>query len=60
MDRIKKVLEKYTKDDAKAFIDTVDMLCKKGIANGCYQDFTMLMDVVSILSICETIITKGE
>lgn len=56
MDRIKEVLRKYTKDDYQLFYDTVDMLCKKGIGKGCFQDYTVLTDVVSILSICEAII----
>ena len=46
MERIKEVLGKYTQQDAKAFKDTVDMLCKKGIGNGCYQDYTILMYVL--------------
>jgi hypothetical protein len=56
---IKRILDKYSADDAKAFSDTIEMLYKKGIPNGCYQDYSMLMDVVSILAICELII-KGE
>lgn len=60
MERIKNILEKYTPEDAKAFKDTVDMLCAKGIANGCYQDYTVLMDVLEILSVCETLIEKQE
>ena len=60
MERIKAVLEKYSPEDAKLFIDTVDMLCKKGVAKGCYQDFSVLMDVLQILSICETIIKEGK
>ena len=59
MERIKRILDKYSADDAKAFSDTVDMLYKKGIPNGCYQDYALLMDVMSILSICELTI-KGE
>ena len=60
MERIKKVLEKYTPDDAEAIRDTVDMLCSKGIPNGCFQDYTILLDVLEILSICKTIIEKGD
>lgn len=58
MDKIKEVLAKYTKDDYQIFKDTVEMLCSKGAGNGCYQDFGVLMDVLSILTICESII-KG-
>lgn len=59
MERIKEILDKYTSEDAKAFSDTVEMLYKKGIPNGCYQDYSLLMDVMSILAICELIL-KGE
>lgn len=59
MERIKEILDKYSADDAKAYADTVEMLYKKGIPNGCFQDYSLLMDVMSILGICELII-KGE
>ena len=58
MDKIKVILDKYNSDDAKAFHDTVEMLCSKGVANGCYQDFSMLIDVIAILGVCETILEK--
>lgn len=60
MDKIKEVLAKYTKEDYQIFKDTVDMLCSKGIGNGCYQDYTVLTDVLSILTICESIIKGAE
>ena len=56
MERIKKILENYTPEDHKIFKDTVDMLCSKGIGNGCYQDYTVLADVVSLLGILECIV----
>lgn len=57
MERIKEILDKYkTERQKKLFKDTVDMLCSKGIANGCYQDYTVVVDVLEVLSICETII----
>ena len=59
MERIKEILDKYSTDNVKAFVDTVEMLYKKGIPNGCYQDYSVLMDVMDILSTCERII-KGE
>lgn len=60
MDKIKEVLAKYTKEEYQIFKDTVEMLCSKGIRNGCYQDYTVLMDVLSILTICESIIKGVE
>jgi hypothetical protein len=56
MERIKEILKKYTPEDEKIFKDTVEMLCSKGIGNGCYQDYTVLMDVISILSAAECIV----
>ncbi len=55
MERLKEILEKYKGREAE-FKATVDMLCDKGIGKGCFQDFTILIDVLEILSICEAII----
>lgn len=41
------------------FKKTVDMLCSKGIPNGVFQDYNLLIAVLEILAVCETII-KGE
>lgn len=60
MEQLKQILSQYTPEDAKAWNATVDMLCSKGIANGVYQDFALLMDVLSVLTVCEQIIKKGE
>ena len=60
MERIKEILDKYTPSQAQAFADTLEMLYKKGIPNGCYQDYAMLMDVMSILAICEDIIKENK
>jgi hypothetical protein len=58
MERIKEILDKYTPKNEKAFKDTVSMLCKNGIGNGVYQDYSVLVDVIEILSVCETIIAE--
>ncbi len=60
MEKIQEILNKYTKEDYQIFYDTVDMLCKKGISKGCYQDYTVLTDVIAILSICEELIKNKE
>ena len=60
MEELKQILSKYAPEDKKVWNATVDMLCSKGIANGVYQDFTVLMDVLSILTVCEKIIKEGE
>lgn len=50
---IKAILSKYeTQYDIKLFIDTVDELFRVGIAKGCYQDYSVLIDVTSILICC--------
>lgn len=59
MERIKEILERYTPEDAKIFKDTVEMLCSKGVGSGCYQDYTVLMDVIGILCAAECIVA-GE
>lgn len=38
------------------FRKTVEMLCSKGVPNGVFQDYSLLMAVLEILSVCETII----
>lgn len=43
----------------KFFHDTIDMLCSKGVGNGAYQDYSVLMDVLSILTIAEALVKKG-
>lgn len=60
MEKIKAILEKYNEGDAKEFKATIEMLCNKGIANGCYQDYTMLADVIDLLYTCESIIRGNK
>lgn len=55
LERIKEILSKYEGKGDK-FKATIDMLCSKGIGNGVFQDYSILVDVLEILSICETII----
>ena len=58
MERLKRIEEIVSKYAGRGpeFKATVDMLCSKGIGNGCFQDYTILVDVLEILSICETAI----
>ena len=60
MEELKQILSNFTPEDTKIWRDTVDMLCSKGIAKGVYQDYEVLMDVISVLTVCEHIIKKGE
>jgi hypothetical protein len=55
--RIEEILSDY-KGRGAEFKATVDMLCNKGIPNGCFQDYKMLKDILVILSLCEVIVGK--
>ena len=57
--KVKQILGKYRPEDYETFYNTVEMLCKKGVGNGYYQDYTVLVDVVQILAFCEEIIKEG-
>ena len=59
VNKIMEILRKYDAEDVRVFHDTVDMLAARGIPNGCYQDYAVLNDVLTILSICERIIKEG-
>ena len=50
--RIKEILSKY-EGRGEEFTATIDMLCDKGIPNGCFRDYAVLADILEILSICE-------
>ena len=53
------LIDLRTSGRGEDFKKTVDMLCSKGIPNGAFQDYNLLMAVLEILAVCETII-KGE
>lgn len=53
MEKIISILQKYTGNNSEIFCDTVSMLCSKGVANGCYQDYSVLMDLLDILVFLE-------
>ena len=56
--RIEEILSKYA-GRGEEFMATVDMLCDKGIPNGCFRDYAMLADILDILTICENAIVEG-
>ena len=60
MDEIKKILEKYKKEDYQIFEATIDMLFKKGIPNGFFNDYAVLNDVIVILVTCRNIIKQQK
>ena len=57
MEKIKEILSHYSKEDYQLFYDTVDMLSAKGVI-GNFQDYTVLIDILEILSACENIIKE--
>lgn len=46
------LLQKY-KGRAEDYHETIDTLFKKGVPNACYQDYELLNDIISILTIFE-------
>ena len=52
-EKFKQIVDNYTSKDAKIIRDTIDMLARKGIGNGCYQDYTVLMSVLAVLEAFE-------
>lgn len=59
-DKICEILANYAPEDHKIFHETVDKLCGKGIANGCFQNYGVLSDVLNILNECEIIIKNSK
>lgn len=59
MEAIKSILERYSNGNHQIFIDTIEMLCSKGVGAGFYQDYKVLGDVLSILTRLERL-AKGE
>lgn len=56
IDEINKILENYTEEDKDIVEKTIDMLCAKGIGKGVYQDYAVLADIVTYLSIFASIV----
>ena len=59
-EKIKQILANYTKKDVKLVHDTIDQLCATGIANGCFQDTGVLVDVLSVLTAFESAVAIKE
>ena len=59
-EKIKQILANYTNKDAKLVHDTIDQLCAKGIANSCFQDTGVLVDVLSVLTAFESAVASKE
>lgn len=55
------ILASYRPEDSKVVCDTVNELCKHGIAKGCYQDYAVLNDILRVLGIFESLVKiKGN
>ena len=59
-EKFQKLVDKYNKTDAQEIHDTVDMLCSKGIGNGCFQNYAMLADVLEVLVAFERAVSEKE
>ena len=57
-EKFEKILSNYTSKDALLVHNTIDVLCSKGIGNGCYQDYAVLADVVNVLTIFEAAVAE--
>lgn len=60
METIKAILERYRNGNHQIFIDTIEMLCSKGVRAGVYQNYEVLGDVLIILTKLESFAKKGE
>lgn len=60
IEKIRTSLNKFTKKDYVAFRDTIDELCKNGTAKGCYKDYTILVEIITILDACALAIKEKE
>lgn len=56
---IETLLKKY-RGREKEVSATIDELCSRGIAKGCYQDYAMLSDVLTLLGAFEKAVKPGE
>ncbi len=59
-EKFKQIVDRHTKADAKEIHDVVDMLCAKGIANGCYQNIVTLVDILEVLGAFEAAVAEKE
>ena len=60
MKEIAKTLNEFDKTDEKIVHDTIDMLCAKGVGNGCYQDYGALTLIVQVLILAERYVGAEE
>lgn len=60
MNKFDEILKKYTKEDYPIIHKSIDELCKNGVGNGCYQDYSILVDILEVLAYFENIVKNKE
>ncbi len=58
-DKICEILSNYAPEDHKLFHQTVQELFEKGFTKGCFQNYEMLADILTILNQCELLIKNS-
>lgn len=58
--KFEQIVDRHNKTDAQEIHDAIDMLCAKGIANGCYQNYAILMDILEVLDAFEAAVAEKE
>ena len=58
-EKFKKIVDKYNPSDAQEVHDAIDMLCKKGVPNGCFQNYALLADILEVLESFERAVAEG-
>ena len=48
--KVNEIFENYESKDYKTLDETLNELLKNGYPNGCFQDYTVLTDLISILT----------
>lgn len=56
---IETLLKKY-RGREKEVSATIDELCARGVPKGCFQDYAMLSDVLTLLGAFESAVKAGE
>lgn len=55
---IRIVMERYNKDDAKRIRECINEMIAHGIPRGCFQDYEMLVDLLTIMHLVSVIIEE--
>ena len=58
--KFEEILSRYSAKDKDLVNKTIDTLCDRGVGNGCYQDYGVLADMVTVLGIFADAVTNKE